>query len=48
MYGDPVYGGNRDEIGWKMIGWLGDIQPRGYTDVEVSSREKLEVHRING
>ena len=45
MYGDPVYGGNRDEAGWKMIGWLGDIQPRGFTDVEVSSREKLEIRR---
>jgi hypothetical protein len=45
MYGDPVYGGNRDEVGWKMIGWLGDIQPRGYTDVEVSSREKLEIQQ---
>lgn len=45
MYGDPVYRGNRDEVGWKMIGWLGDIQPRGYTDVEVSSREKLEIRR---
>lgn len=43
MYGDPVYGGNRNESGWKMIGWLGDIQPRGYTDVEVSSREKLSI-----
>jgi hypothetical protein len=45
MYGDPVYGGNRDEVGWKMIGWVGDIQPRGYTDLEVSSREKLEIRR---
>ena len=45
MYGDPVYGGNRDEVGWKMIGWLGDIQPRGYTQEEVESREKLEVRR---
>jgi hypothetical protein len=43
MYGDPVYGGNRDEVGWQMIGWLGDIQPRGYTKEEVESREKLEV-----
>ncbi|MEY2435118.1 MAG: gluconate 2-dehydrogenase gamma chain [Acidimicrobiaceae bacterium] len=47
MYGDPVYGGNKDEVGWKMIGWLGDIQPRGYTDEEVASREKLEI-RPNG
>jgi hypothetical protein len=48
MYGDPVYGGNRDEVGWTMIGWIGDIQPRGYTDVEVSSREKLEIRPSNG
>ena len=48
MYGDPVYGGNRDEAGWKMIGWLGDIQPRGYTKEEVESREKLDIRRING
>ena len=48
MYGDPVYGGNRDEVGWKMIGWLGDIQPRGYTKEEVESREKLEIRRSDG
>ena len=48
MYGDPVYGGNKDEVGWQMIGWNGDIQPRGYTDVEVSSKEKLEIRRPNG
>jgi len=45
MYGDPVYGGNVDQVGWKMIGWVGDIQPRGYTDVEVSQREKTEIPR---
>jgi hypothetical protein len=42
-YGDPVYGGNRDRIGWLTIGWVGDIQPRGYTDVEVSQRERTPV-----
>jgi hypothetical protein len=45
MYGDPVYGGNVDEVGWKTIGWVGDIQPRGYTDVEVSQREKTRIER---
>ena len=45
MYGDPVYGGNIDEVGWKMIDWVGDIQPRGYTDVEVSQRERTPVQR---
>ena len=39
MYGDPVYGGNRDEVGWKMIGWLGDIQPRLHRRRGVLTRE---------
>ena len=43
MYGDPVYGGNRDLAGWDAIGWVGDVQPRGYTDDEVSQREKTPV-----
>ena len=38
-YGDPVYGGNRDGAGWRAIRFAGDVQPRGYTDAEVSGRE---------
>jgi len=37
-YGAPEYGGNRDLLGWHVIGFLGDSQPRGYTDEEVSGR----------
>jgi hypothetical protein len=37
-YGDPVYGGNRDGTGWRAIGFPGDVQPRGWTAVEVSGR----------
>ena len=36
MYGAPEYGGNRDGIGWSSIGHEGDVQPRGYSDAEVS------------
>lgn len=36
MYGAPEYGGNRDEVGWRYIGFEGDAQPAGYTDAEVS------------
>jgi hypothetical protein len=36
MYGAPEYGGNRDGVGWSWIGFPGDVQPRGYTDEEVS------------
>jgi hypothetical protein len=37
-YGDPVYGGNRDGAGWRSIGFTCDVQPRGWTPVEVSGR----------
>jgi hypothetical protein len=35
-YGAPEYGGNRELAGWRMIGYEGDVQPRGYTDAEVT------------
>ncbi|MEZ5176741.1 MAG: hypothetical protein R2746_00260 [Acidimicrobiales bacterium] len=37
LYGDPIYGGNRDGAGWAAIGFAGDVQPRGWTDDEVSN-----------
>ena len=36
MYGAPEYGGNRNLAGWRAVGFEGDVQPRGYTDEEVS------------
>jgi hypothetical protein len=36
LYAAPEYGGNRDLAGWRSIGYLGDVQPRGYSDEEVS------------
>jgi hypothetical protein len=38
-YGAPEYGGNRDLAGWRAIGFPGDVQPRGYSDEEVSGRD---------
>jgi hypothetical protein len=38
-YGAPEYGGNREGRGWAAIEFPGDVQPRGYTDLEVSGRE---------
>jgi hypothetical protein len=35
MYGAPEYGGNRGLVGWRSVGFVGDVQPRGYTDAEV-------------
>ena len=37
MYGAPEYGGNRHGAGWRAIDFTGDVQPRGWTDAEVSS-----------
>jgi hypothetical protein len=36
MYGAPEYGGNRDGLGWSGIGFAGDVEPRGWTDEQVS------------
>jgi hypothetical protein len=36
MYGAPEYGGNRNLVGWRYTGFEGDVQPRGFTDDEVS------------
>jgi len=36
MYGAPEYGGNRDGAGWDVAHYPGDVQPRGWTDAEVS------------
>lgn len=37
MYGAPEYGGNRAGVGWSYIDFPGDVQPRGYSDEEVSA-----------
>lgn len=36
MYGAPEYDGNRHGAGWRAIGYAGDVQPRGWSDPEVS------------
>ncbi|MGB7051872.1 MAG: gluconate 2-dehydrogenase subunit 3 family protein [Acidimicrobiales bacterium] len=36
MYGAPEYGGNQGLVGWRNIDFAGDVQPRGYSDAEVS------------
>jgi hypothetical protein len=51
MFGAPEYHGNPDSIGWKVVGWVGDVQPRGYTAVQVSELDpgpqpKIDVARM--
>jgi gluconate 2-dehydrogenase gamma chain len=38
VYGDPAYGGNRNELGWQSIAFPGDPFPHGYPDAEVTDR----------
>lgn len=37
LYGDPTYGGNREGASWTAIGFDGDVQPRGWTDAQVTT-----------
>lgn len=39
MYSAPEYGGNAARVGWQSIGFLGDVQPRGYQPAEVSDSD---------
>jgi hypothetical protein len=40
MYGAPEYGGNRDLAGWEYTGYMGDVQPRGWTREEVENPDE--------
>ncbi len=48
LYGDPVYGGNRDGSGWAAIGFAGDVQPRGWTDAEVTGAVVPKTSGVSG
>jgi hypothetical protein len=39
MYSAPEYGGNAGLVGWREIGYPGDIQPRGYTAAELEEQQ---------
>lgn len=39
MYAVPEYGGNAGLVGWQDIYWLGDDEPRGYTNAEVEAAQ---------
>ena len=45
MFGDPIYGGNRDKAGWKMIGFPGVIAVH-YQNVEKFRDRKYSVEPV--
>jgi hypothetical protein len=46
VYGAPEYGGNRDLVGWAPNDWPGDVQPRGYTDAQVTRADPPAVTTV--
>ncbi|MGO9559174.1 MAG: gluconate 2-dehydrogenase subunit 3 family protein [Acidimicrobiales bacterium] len=48
MYSVPEYGGNHDLVGWKDISFPGDVQPRGYTDSEVTDSDGPDRYTPDG
>lgn len=38
IYGDPIYGGNRNRIGWKLAAFGGPRHPEGYYREELETR----------
>jgi hypothetical protein len=47
MLGLPEYGGNRRRAGWRLAGWPGDVQPRGYTDGQVSGADPASTRSMD-
>jgi gluconate 2-dehydrogenase gamma chain len=48
FYADPVYGGNRDRIGWKVIGYpgpasMGEVLQRTYTTLAYMAEEETRT-----
>ncbi len=37
MYGAPEYGGNNNLAGWDFTGYMGDVQPRGFSAEQVEN-----------
>ncbi|MGA2529272.1 MAG: gluconate 2-dehydrogenase subunit 3 family protein [Acidimicrobiales bacterium] len=48
MYSAPEYGGNAGLAGWHDIAWVGDRQPRGYSDAEVTFSDGPDVYVPDG
>jgi hypothetical protein len=48
MYSVPEYGGNHDLVGWKDISFPGDVQPRGFTNKEVTDTDGPDRYTPEG
>lgn len=48
MYSAPEYGGNRGQVGWRDISFPGDVQPKGFTDAEVTDSDGPDAYHPTG
>jgi len=48
MYSVPEYGGNAGLAGWHDIAWVGDRQPRGFSDAEVTFSDGPDIYVPEG
>jgi hypothetical protein len=48
MYCAPEYGGNANLVGWHDIAWVGDRQPLGFTDAQVTLSDGPDVYVPKG
>jgi gluconate 2-dehydrogenase gamma chain len=39
MFADPIYGGNKDKAGWKMVGFTGVIQVNHQNNVKYKNKK---------
>jgi gluconate 2-dehydrogenase gamma chain len=39
MFADPIYGGNKDKVGWKMVGFTGVIQVNQQNNVKYKNKK---------
>jgi len=46
-FASPIYGGNRDGAGWKMIHFEGDVLPQGYSKAQVEQSDGADPEPLS-
>ena len=47
LFGDPVYGGNKDKVGWKMIGFPGVIATNAENVKKYGEGQRMAVNPVS-
>jgi gluconate 2-dehydrogenase gamma chain len=46
-FASPIYGGNRDGAGWRMIHFEGDVLPQGYSKAQVEESDGADPEPLS-